>query len=146
MSIGLDGPVRAKTEVSARSSRGNGTQANVSVDANAANLLSASVNVGVDTCGFAPEVCGMVPPPVAPPGVPPVQPPGNGGSPAGPPGVTGPSTAGPGATGAAATAMEENLPVTGGPLGALAGIGLAAVLGGAVAVGGSRIRFRRAPE
>ena len=155
LSVAVDGPVHAGTEVRANSSPGNGTQANVSVNAGVrqpsgrGDLVSASVNVGVDSCGFAPEVCGMVPPPANPPGTPPVPPPGTGTPPAAPPGVTGPSGAGPGASGAAASissSMKENLPFTGGPIGSLAAIGLAAVLTGSAAVGASRLRIRRDPE
>jgi hypothetical protein len=145
--VRLDGPVHANTRVRANSSPGNGTQASVSVDAGVrqplghGDLLRASVNVGVDTCGFAPEVCGMVPPVV-----PPVTPPGTGRPPATPPGVTGPSGAGPGAPSTAAavpSSMQEGLPLTGGPIGLLAGLGLAAVLTGSAAVAGSRLRVRR---
>jgi hypothetical protein len=150
LSVGLNGPVRAGAKVGAQSSPGNGTQANVSVNASAGNLLSASVNVGVDTCGFAPEVCGMVPPPDNPPAPPPPgTPPGTGTPPAPPPGVTGPSGAGPSAPGATASmpsSMQETLPFTGSPVGTLALIGLAAVLMGSAAVGGSRLRLRRDPE
>jgi hypothetical protein len=42
--------------------------------------------------------------------------------------------------------MKESLPFTGGPIGALATIGLAAVLTGSAAVGASRLRFARDPE
>lgn len=153
LSVGVNGPVRASTKVRANSSASTGTQADVSVDAGvrapgaSADLLSASVNVGVDTCGFAPEVCGMVPPPDNPPDAPPaVPPPGTGAPPAAPPGVTGPSGAGPSAPGAAASipsTMEESLPITGGPIGTLALAGLAAVLTGSAAVGASRLRPRR---
>jgi hypothetical protein len=151
LSVGLDGPVRANTQVRANSSASTGTQADVSVNAGVrqlsgrGDLVSASVNVGVDTCGFAPEVCGMVPPPGAPPGAPP----GTGAPPAAPPGVTGPSGAGPSAPGAAASvpsSMKESLPFTGGPIGTLAALGLAAVLTGSAAVGGSRLRLRRDSE
>jgi len=42
--------------------------------------------------------------------------------------------------------MRESLPFTGGPLGTLAGIGLAAVLTGSAAVAGSRLRAGRDPK
>jgi hypothetical protein len=159
LSVGVDGPVHANVQVRANSSPGNGTQANVSVGAGVrqpsgrGDLIGASVNVGVDTCGFAPEACGMVPPPVNPPGNPPGNPPstppGTGAPPAAPPGVTGPSGAGPSAPGAAASvpsSMKESLPFTGGPIGALAAIGLAAVVTGSAAVGASRLRLGRDPQ
>jgi hypothetical protein len=154
VSVGLDGPVHANTRIRANSSPGNGTQAGVSVNAGVrrpagrGDLLRASLNVGVDTCGFAPEECGQTGAP------PPVVPPGTGQPPAMPPGVGGPPGAGPAGTGAtipgvaapAPSTMKESLPFTGGPLGALTGVGVAAVLTGAAAVGASRIRVRRAPR
>jgi hypothetical protein len=150
--VGLDGPVHANTRVRVNSSPGNGTQADVSLNAGVrrlsgrGDLISASVNVGLDSCGFAPEACGMVPPGDTP-GGPPVSPPNTGTRPPTPPGVTGPAGAGPGGPGAATTsAMKESLPFTGGPIGALALIGLAAVLTGSAAVGGSRLRFGRDPK
>jgi hypothetical protein len=148
--VGVNGPVHANTRVQANSSATNGTQANVSVNAGvrapggSGDLLSANLNVGVDTCGFAPEVCGMVPP-----GAPPGTPPGNGNPPGTPPGGTGPAGSGPSVPGGAAATpntMKETLPFTGGPFGGLAGIGLAAVLGGSAAVAGSRLRFGRDPK
>ncbi|HEX6469983.1 MAG TPA: hypothetical protein VF069_12875 [Streptosporangiaceae bacterium] len=154
LNIGLNGPVHANTRVKANSSPGNGTQASVSVNAGVrglngrGDLLRASLNVGVDTCGFAPEECGQTGAP------PPVVPPGSGPPPSTPPGVTGPPGAGPAGTGAtipgvaapAPSTMKESLPFTGGPLGALTGIGVAAVLTGAAAVGASRVRVRRDPH
>jgi hypothetical protein len=88
----------------------------------------------------------MVPPPANPPDAPPVAPPGTGAPPVAPPGVGGPSGAGPSVPGASASissSMQESLPITGGPIGTLALIGLGAVVAGSAAVGGSRLRLRR---
>jgi hypothetical protein len=155
IAVRLRGPVHVNTKVKLGSSPGNGTQADVSLDAGVrlpsgrGDLLRASVGVGVDTCGFAPEECGLTgaPPPVAPPAAPP----GSGAPPATPPGVGGPTGAGPSAPGAAASTssmmkMKRTLPFTGGPLGALTTAGLAAVVTGSAAVAGSRFRFSRDPR
>ncbi|HEY7483774.1 MAG TPA: hypothetical protein VH912_04870 [Streptosporangiaceae bacterium] len=146
LGLRLGGPVHANANVRANSSARTGTQVDASVNAGVrsargtGDAISAGISAGVDTCGFAPEECGAAaPPPGTPPGAPPGTPP-TGTS----PGATGPSGVGPVAPGAeGVSSIRQSLPFTGGPLGALTGIGLAAVLTGSAAVAGSRIRARR---
>jgi hypothetical protein len=145
--VSVDGPVHADVGLQARSSPNNGTQVNADVNAGVrsasgqGDAISAGVSVGVDTCGLAPAECDEAPPDTPPspgPGAP---------SPGTPPGATGPMGGGPGlAPGATEATLRETLPITGGPLGALTGIGLLAVLTGSAAVAGSRIRARRDTE
>jgi hypothetical protein len=142
--VGVDGPVHANADVSAKSSARTGTQVNASVNAGVrgtggGDAIGAGVSAGVDTCGFAPEECGETGPPPSPPS------PGPGGQPPGtPPGGSSMGPAGQGSLtpGAAQASASGMLPFTGGPLGTLAGIGLAAVLTGSAAVAGSRYRAK----
>jgi hypothetical protein len=142
--VGVDGPVHANAAVSANSSPETGTQVNASVNAGVrgaggGDAISAGISAGVDTCGFAPEECGDTGTPPSPPS------PGPGSPPPGtPPGDSmGPAGQGSLTPGAAQASAGGILPITGGPLGTLAGIGLAAVLTGSAVVAGSRYRAGR---
>lgn len=147
--VGTNGPVRANARVEANSSPDTGTQVNADVNAGVGglsgdgDLLNVSLSVGLDTCGFAPEECGGTEPPEQPeqpgPGTPPPpDQPGPG------PGPSGNGSLAPGATEASMReTLRGTLPVTGGPLGALAGLGLATVLTGSAAVAASRYRAGR---
>jgi hypothetical protein len=141
--VGVDGPVHVAADLGAQSSAQGGTQAHAAVTTGlstapgAGDIAGASAQADLDTCGFLPEDCGQGAPPPTNPG------PGPSAPPATPP-VSGPQGAGPlGPSASSASIVKRTLPITGGPLGTLAGLGLAGVLTGAGAVAGSRFRERR---
>jgi hypothetical protein len=104
--------------------------------------LAVRARVSLHLCAHPPQQCGPVPAPPnpippGPPTPPPVPPVGAPTPPAAaPPGVSTPSAN-------ALTVIGDALPFTGGPVGALALVGAAAVLTGAASVAGSRFRFGR---
>jgi hypothetical protein len=104
------------------------------------NPLAVRANLGVHLCAHPPQECGRVPSPPSPiPPAPPTPPPT---PPVGIP-LPPPPHGGTSQSASSLTVGGDSLPYTGGPIGALALLGAAAVLSGAAGVAGSRLKGGR---
>jgi hypothetical protein len=136
-------PVRVR--LAAPPASGNGSAPSVGLKTSlkaSLNPPAARVKVSLGLCD-GPQDCGSrpvppIPVPPGPPVPPPVPPtPPIPSAPPAPPADTVPASAG------SLTVIGNALPFTGGPIGVLAVVGVAALLTGAAGVAGSRLRVRR---
>jgi hypothetical protein len=139
-------PVRVRLRVPPASDNGSAPSVGLKTSLKASlNPPAARVKVSLGLCDGPPQDCGSrpappipVPPgPPVPPPVPPTPPAPNPPAPPAPPAGNVPASAG------SLTVIGNALPFTGGPIGVLAFVGVAALLTGAAGVAGSRLRVRR---